>query len=76
MSTRDRDERLGDDVELNPQPIPPGHQEATRTTGTSRPGDQVELNPQPIPPGRGLMGALRRLLGALRRVFGGRSRQR
>jgi len=72
MSTRDRDERLGDDVELNPQPIPPGHQDATRTT--NRPGDQVELNPQPIPPGRGLMGALRRLLGALRRMFGSRSR--
>jgi hypothetical protein len=71
MSTRDRDERLGDDVELNPQPIPPGHQDATRH---GRPGDQVELNPQPIPPGRGLMGALRRLLGALRRMFGGRAR--
>jgi hypothetical protein len=70
MSTQDHDERSGDDVELNPQPIPPGHQEAMRH---SRPGDQVELNPQPIPPGRGWMGALRR---SLRRVFGGRTRQR
>ena len=71
MSTRDRDERLGDEVELNPQPIPPGHQDAT---GRSRPGDQVELNPQPIPPGRGWMRALRRPLASLRRVFGGRAR--
>jgi hypothetical protein len=71
MSTRDRDERLGDDVELNPQPIPPGHQDPT---GPRRPGDQVELNPQPIPPGHGWMSALRRRLGAFPRVFGGRAR--
>lgn len=73
MSTRDPDERLGDDVELNPQPIPPGHQDAAKATRSRRPGEQVELNPQPIPPGRGVLGVLRRLLAGLRRLVGGRS---
>ena len=54
-------QRAGEEVELNPQPIPPGHlipvgQEVHRLD----PGAEVELNPQPIPPGiGGARGAMR-----------------
>ncbi|HEY0834825.1 MAG TPA: hypothetical protein VGE72_13030 [Azospirillum sp.] len=56
---------LGDRVQLNPQPIPPGRlAESPLTTirkpppvclscptiGTLNPGDKVTLNPQPLPP--------------------------
>jgi hypothetical protein len=47
----------GEDVSLNPQPIPPG-----RTAVRMQPGDEVSLNPQPIPPGRE---ALYRAIGDL-----------
>jgi len=47
----------GEDVSLNPQPIPPG-----RTAVQMQPGEAVSLNPQPIPPGRQ---ALYRALGDL-----------
>jgi hypothetical protein len=53
----------GDQVELNPQPIPPGRERLG--AGASRPGDEVELNPQPIPPGRERLGWAARL----RRLF-------
>ena len=58
----------GDEVELNPQPIPPGRERSS--AGTARPGDDVELNPQPIPPGRRWFGwgaRLRGLFAGLRR---------
>jgi hypothetical protein len=57
----------GDEVELNPQPIPPGRE--TAGTGAARPGDNVELNPQPIPPGKraGWGARLRGLVAGLRR---------
>jgi len=53
----------GDEVELNPQPIPPGRERLD--PGAARPGDEVELNPQPIPPGRERLGWAARL----RRLF-------
>ena len=40
--------QTGSDVELNPQPIPPGHSLAVGPTQRSSYG---ALNPQPIPPG-------------------------
>jgi hypothetical protein len=39
----------GEEVELNPQPIPPGRLE--KLIQQRSPGEAVELNPQPIPPG-------------------------
>jgi len=41
----------GIEVELNPQPIPPGVGETTDQP--LPPGIVVELNPQPLPPGPG-----------------------
>jgi hypothetical protein len=41
--------RPGEDVELNPQPIPPGRETIGRAVES--PGVKIELNPQPIPPG-------------------------
>jgi hypothetical protein len=58
----------GDEVELNPQPIPPGRERLGG--GAAQPGDEVELNPQPIPPGRERLGWRARL----RRLFAGRRR--
>jgi hypothetical protein len=51
-SFREQEGHFGaaDKVELNPQPIPPGH-EVSVQQGLSGGGDKVELNPQPIPPG-------------------------
>ncbi len=44
----------GEEVELNPQPIPPGHSvRLEEEFRKASPAAQVELNPQPIPPGRG-----------------------
>ncbi|MEO5749027.1 MAG: hypothetical protein ABIQ61_13790 [Ornithinibacter sp.] len=44
---------IGDQVELNPQPIPPGRTDVSHAEGRFHGiSDQVELNPQPIPPGR------------------------
>lgn len=44
---------IGDQVELNPQPIPPGRTDVSHAGGRFHGiGNQVELNPQPIPPGR------------------------
>ena len=40
--------QTGSDVELNPQPIPPGHSLAVGPTQRS---GYAALNPQPIPPG-------------------------
>ncbi len=44
----------GEEVELNPQPIPPGRGRFSKEEGSrmTTPAAQVELNPQPIPPGR------------------------
>jgi hypothetical protein len=58
----------GDEVELNPQPIPPGRERFG--VGAAQPGDEVELNPQPIPPGRKRFGWGARL----RALFAGRRR--
>jgi hypothetical protein len=43
--------QTGSDVELNPQPIPPGH---SATVGPTRKLDYGAFNPQPIPPGHSL----------------------
>jgi hypothetical protein len=43
----------GEEVELNPQPIPPGHSvRLEEEFRKASPASEVELNPQPIPPGR------------------------
>ena len=45
----------GEEVELNPQPIPPGR-EMRGPGAAGAVGEQVELNSQPIPPGREMRG--------------------
>jgi hypothetical protein len=51
---REKQMQPGEQVELNPQPIPPGREGINRAI--TNPGVSVELNPQPIPPGRSRLG--------------------
>lgn len=51
---RERIASPAEEVELNPQPIPPGRAARSRRIEqeSTTPAAEVELNPQPIPPGR------------------------
>jgi hypothetical protein len=40
--------RPGQEVQINPQPLPPGSKQST--SSIHRPADNVQINPQPLPP--------------------------